>query len=222
MLDPHLLILQTDLRVDVAPAIYMLDVSPYGGGICKVDFPRGAVSELWRHTEQRGSYTKFQQGAGLALQELGFEPEPPCGPEADNHLLDSKHNFVSCTKTPRDYTIIYDCIELFSGFGNWSKSHSEAGLRVHPGMERSATGHAYDDLSDKNIFLILSKLAYQGAIREWHAGPPCWSFGTLRRPRFRSKQQPAGFDMRDPVTREQTLLAIRTAFLLTLALASGC
>ena len=200
----------------------MLDVSPYGGGICKVDFPRGAISELWRHTEQRGYYTKFQQGAGLALQELGFEPEPPCGPEADNHLLDSKHNFVSCTKTPKDYTIIYDCIELFSGFGNWSKSHSEAGLRVHPGMERSATGHAYDDLSDKNIFLILSKLAYQGAIREWHAGPPCWSFGTLRRPRFRSKQQPAGFDMRDPVTREQTLLAIRTAFLLTLALASGC
>lgn len=90
-----------------------------------------------------------------------------------------------------------------------------------PGVERSATGEAYGDLSDKQTFLALSRLAYNGHIREWHAGPPCWSFGTLRHPRLRSKQQPEGFNMRDPVTCEQTLLAVRTAFLLMLALKSG-
>ena len=45
--------------------------------------------------------------------------------------------------------------------------------------------------------------------------------GTLRRPRLRDKQCPAGFSD-DPVTQEQTLLAVRTAFVLLLAFLAGC
>lgn len=216
-------VLQSDLRASAAPVLYMLDASPFGGGICKTELSAEAISELWRHTEQRGYYTKLQQGASMALQELGLEPEPTCGEEGGVAMLDMP---VPPVERPafslHDRTVIYDCVELFSGFGNWSWCHSDAGLRVHPGVERSATGSSYGDLMDRSTFQTLSQLAYQGAIREWHAGPPCWSFGTLRRPRLRSKQQPQGFDMHDPQTREQTLLAVRTAFLLALALQSGC
>ena len=214
-------VMQADLRMNAPPALYTLDASPYGGGICKADFPASAVSELWRHTEQRGYYTKLQQGASMALQELGYEPEPTCGPDSDRHPASSSVIFVHCRGPPSDNTVVYDCIELFSDFGNWSRCHADAGLRVHPGVERTASGHAFGDLSDKATFLKLAKLAYQGAIREWHAGPPCWSFSTLRRPRLRSKQQPAGFDREDPLILEQTMLAVRTAFLLILALQSG-
>jgi hypothetical protein len=49
----------------------------------------------------------------------------------------------------------------------------------------------------------LLELAGSGEIRDWHAAPLCWSFGTLRRPRLlRSKEEPAGFSPRDPVTFE--------------------
>ena len=64
-------------------------------------------------------------------------------------------------------------------------------------------------------------MAARGVISDWHAGTPCKTYGTLRRPRLRSKQQPAGFDMWDPLTREHTLLALRTAFLMNLVMLAG-
>ena len=118
---------------------------------------------------------------------------------------------------------MFDCIELFSGQGNWSRQHEAVGLRVHPGIERGATGLAYGDLTDDDTFRVLAKLAYMGSVRDWRAGPPCWSFGTVHRPRLRSKLRPAGFDASVTLrTAEQTSLAVRTALiLLTLALLAG-
>ena len=108
-----------------------------------------------------------------------------------------------------DRTIAYDCIELSSGQGNWSAAHPGVGLRVHPGIERETEGIRFGDLLDNNTLHRLARLAYSGAIREWHAGPPRWTYGTLRRPRLRSETHPAGFNIADPLTKEQTLLAVR-------------
>lgn len=105
--------------------------------------------------------------------------------------------------------------------GTWSKSHARKGLKVHPGIERTAVGRGYGDLFDNQTFRDLAHLAHTGSVKEWHAAPPCWSFGTLRRPRLRSKTCPAGFNPEDKGTREQTLLAVRTAFILFLAFNSG-
>ena len=110
---------------------------------------------------------------------------------------------------------------MFSGFGNWSKCHAAAGLSVHPGIERDKQGFGFGDLSDDETFRQLAHLANGGKVREWHAGPPCWSYGTLRRLHLRNKEFPAGFCVDDPTTLEQTLLAVRTAFILTLAVMSG-
>ena len=213
--------LQTDMRVRTAPEIFMLDASPFGGGICRAAMPSAVVDEFWRHSEQRGFYTKLQQGVGLALREIGMEHcetfgGPEVRPVEQNFSLTSK-----LTNSLRDNTIAYDCIELFAGVGNWSKAHARRGLRVHPGVERTAVGRGYGDLFDNRTFRDLAHLAYSGAVKEWHAAPPCWSFGTLRRPRLRSKLCPAGFNPEDKQTKEQTLLAVRTAFILFLALGSG-
>lgn len=67
--------MQTNLRAEPVPALFMMDASPFGGGICRASFPEVAVRELWRHTEQRGFYTKLQQGPNAALRELGLEHE---------------------------------------------------------------------------------------------------------------------------------------------------
>ena len=211
-------VMQTDLRTSIAPELFMLDASPYGGGICFAPFTASAADELWRHSEQRGYYTRLQSEAGATLRELGLEHEEFFGEEACRFDLgasqsDNSALFAKISKSYLvDKTQAFDCIELFSGQGNWSSSHTAVGFKVHPGVERSASGKAFGDLANNETFRDLAALAYRGAIREWHAGPPCWSFGTLRRPRLRSKQMPAGFQMTDPKTREQTLLAVRTAF----------
>lgn len=215
--------MQTDLRTDVAPALYMLDASPYGAGLCHVPFSAGGAEELWRHSEQRGFYTRLQSDAGAALRELGLEHSEMFGEDSQFVPPQTLHCAQAqlSSKTLQDCTVIFDCIELFSGQGNWSSNHAKAGLKVHPGVERSAKGSAFGDVADNKTFRDLAYLAFRGAIREWHAGPPCWSFGTLRRPRLRSKAFPAGFKPHDPKTLEQTMLAVRTAFLMTLALLSG-
>ena len=56
---------------------------------------------------------------------------------------------------------------------------------------------------------------------DWHAGVPCLTYGTLRRPQLRSKQHPAGFNPDEPVTALHNQLARRTAFILTIALMFG-
>ena len=215
-------LMQTDLRISVSPELFMMDASPSGGAICRTVLSAAAIDELWRHSEQRGYYTKLQEGAGAILRELGLEHEEFYG--AASIPAETFNSDVAAVAIPKELheSVMFDCIELFSGQGNWSKCHAEAGLRVHPGIERNQTGVRYGDLSDDTTFRKLADLAYHGRVREWHAGPPCWSFGTLRRPRLRSLAMPAGFDPDDPQTREQTMLAVRTGFLLMLALLAGC
>ena len=76
-------------------------------------------------------------------------------------------------------------------------------------------------MSDPWVARELLALALRRVVREWHAGMPCVSFGTLRRPRVRSRACPADFNPRDPFTAHHNLLARRTAFVLTVALMHG-
>eukprot|EP00435_Cladocopium_sp_Y103_P021299 s287_g5.t1 len=213
-------LIQADLRASVAEDVFMMDASPFGGALCRAHVGAFAAEEMWRHSEQRGYYTALQHGAGEVLQEKGLDHTDMFGPPTE-HLVDVAVGSSPLSLWPGGEDVPFDCIELFSGTGNWSKAHAAEGLRVHPGIERGAKGVAFGDLMDVSTFRRIASLAESGKVREWHAAPPCWSYGTLRRPRLRSKLFPAGFDPFDPVTREQTILAMRTAFILTLALLSG-
>ena len=117
--------------------------------------------------------------------------------------------------------IIFDSVELFRGSGNWSESHERHGLVVHHGFENSGRRLFFKDLLDNATFRDVISLALRGVVREWHAGPPCLTFGTLRRPRLRSKDQPSGFNPHDPLTAEHNALARRTAMLGCIVVVSG-
>ena len=213
-------LIQADLRVSVTEDVFMMDASPFGGALCRTRVGAFAAEEMWRHTEQRGYYTALQHGAREVLHEKGLDHEETFGPPSEQ-TVDFAVSLSPAPLWPGVEDVTFDCIELFSGSGNWSKAHAAEGFRVHPGIERGATGVSFGDLMDPVTFRKTAALAASGKVKEWHAGPPCWSFGTLRRPRLRSKMFPAGFNPSDPVTYEQTILAMRTAFILTLALLSG-
>ena len=207
----------SDMRVAVAPAIYCTDASPTGGGICVCPEDPHVVAELWRHSEQRGFYAPLLNPAASVLAELGLDHLEPELPEAADWLDQPE------IKVPHPLAegIIYDCIELFRGEGNWSAAHAAAGFSVHGGLDVRGDSIVFKDLLDDSVFHELTALALRRVVRDWHAGPPCYTYGTLRRPRIRSKLQPAGFDLEDPLTFEQTRLALRTAFLMWLVVTSG-
>ena len=208
---------QTDLRTTTSDRIFCLDASPYGGGICEARESSSVVAELWRHSEQRGYYTKLENPASAVLQELGLDSEPSYGEHSDNPLFPVYLPPPRCLREG----FIFDVIELFIGEGNWTKAHVEVGLTAHPGVDVRGDGLRFGDLLDPKVWSQLLSFALRGVIRDWHAGPPCFTFGTLRRPRIRSKARPAGFCMSDPLTAEQNSLAWRTAFLLCIAMSFG-
>ncbi len=76
-------------------------------------------------------------------------------------------------------------------------------------------------MSDAAVTHELISLALRKVVLDWHAGVPCLSFGTLRRPQVRSKLYPNGFDPLDPFTAFHNVLARRTAFVLIIAVLSG-
>eukprot|EP00435_Cladocopium_sp_Y103_P042939 s2396_g12.t1 len=207
----------SDMRVAVAPAIYCTDASPAGGGICVCPEDPQIVGELWRHSEQRGFYAPLLNPAASILSEMGLEHldiEMPEGPD----WLDQPEIKIP---PPLSEGIVYDCIELFKGEGNWSSAHAAAGFSVHGGMDVCGDSIAFRDLLDDSVFHQLTALALRRVVRDWHAGPPCYTYGTLRLPRLRSKTCPAGFNPKDPLTWEQTRLALRTAFLMWIVVTSG-
>ena len=211
---------QADLRVGFCPRIYALDASPWGGGIVVSEATSSATAELW-HSEQRGYHTNLLGQAASCLKELGFDSAG----EADQGFDDFRDHVPdqSQLRVPASLRegFIYDCVELFRGSGNWSKAHESHGFSVHDGFDNSGSRLFFRDLSDNNTFRTVVALALRGVVREFHAGPPCLTFGTLRRPRLRSIQFPAGFDMTDPLTASHNLLARRTAMIGCLAIFSG-
>ena len=189
---------------------------PDGAGICQSPESESVVQELWRHSEQRGYYTQLLTPAASVLSSLGEsfeEPIPSIQPSDRDVVLK-----IPCSLSEG---ILFDCIELFRSEGNWSLAHEAAGFRVHDGFDVDGRRMQFGDLLDDSTFHQAASLAARGVISDWHAGTPCKTYGTLRRPRLRSKQQPAGFDMWDPLTREHTLLALRTAFLMNLVMLAG-
>ena len=208
----------TDLRAQYAPFIYCTDASPEGAGICRAQESTSVVSELWRHSEQRGYYTRLLNPAAeiLATKEESFvDPVPHLEPDRFE-AVDMRLPSVLAEG------IVYDCLELFRGEGNWTLAHEAIGFSAHDGIDVTGSRLQFGDMLDNSVFHQLVSLAARGVVADWHAGTPCKTFGTLRRPRLRSKHKPAGFNPSDPLTREHTLLALRTAFLMNLVLLAGC
>ena len=209
---------QSDLRVKYSNKIYCTDASPSGGAVIAADIGEVASEEIWRHTEQRGYYSRLQSPASEILSEKGLEPESMLHHTSKDPLPEASSFSVPC---PLSEGIVFDCLEIFRGSGNWSRVHKDHGLTVHAGIENSGRTIRVADMSEPSIFRELVALALRRVVLDWHCGVPCLTFGTLRRPQLRSKEHPAGFDSSDPLTAYHNMLARRACFVLTVALLGG-
>lgn len=208
---------QSDLRVCYSKHVYMTDASPSGGAVVRAEVGPKVSQEIWRHTEQKGFYTKLQSPISQILSEHGIEPE------SMNMFQDHLKPIPETVDVPQPLHegFIFDCIELFRGTGNWSEAHVAAGLVVHDGIDLDGRRIRIGDITNDSVCRELLGLAARRVVRDWHAGVPCPSFGTLRRPQVRSKREPFGFDPTDPYTAYHNKIAQRTALVLILAIRHG-
>ena len=216
--------LQSDLRVQYDNKLYCMDASPFGGAVCEATIGSAAAQELWRHCEQRGYHTRLQSQVAEILRDKGLVPnsEDSLAPPVDP--CRAVFPRIQCDwRLPSSLSegVLYDCVEIFRGTGNWSHAHCRHGLRVHDGFDVDGRRARIADLSDPAVARELVALALRGVVREWHAGVPCVSFGTLRRPRVRSRLIPYGFNPKDSFTQLDNMLARRTAFVLCIAVRRG-
>ena len=115
-----------------------------------------------------------------------------------NRCVTNKNLFDTVPRALQE-GILFDVLELFRGSGNWTSSHVAAGLRAHDGFDVDGRRLRVGNLAERSTCYELISLAARRVIGEWHAGLPCLSFGTLRRPQVRSKLCPFGFDPKDPL-----------------------
>ena len=64
---------QSDLRATYSSHLFCTDASPSGGAVIRATISKASTEELWRHTEQRGFYTRLLNPAGQILHEKGIQ-----------------------------------------------------------------------------------------------------------------------------------------------------
>eukprot|EP00438_Fugacium_kawagutii_P021739 Skav206696 [mRNA] locus=scaffold99:17529:21803:+ [translate_table: standard] len=213
---------QSNMRASYASKLYSTDASPEGGAITFTDISSSMCQELWRHTEQRGFYTKLLSPVSEILYEKGLSIEAEKLPPHNAPDLGKIESHFTCSvPPPLSEGILFDCVELFRGTGGWSQAHKALGLVVHDGFDVDSRRLRVGDIHSNSVCHELIGLALRKVVRTWHAGVPCLTFGTLRRPQLRSKEHPAGFDPTESLTAYHNSLARRTAFILTIAVMLG-
>ena len=214
---------QASLRATYHPDLFCLDASPSGGAVCSARIGSFAASELWRRSEQRGYYTKLAAPASAVLLEHGLDHEGEFlfGPETPSRAPGSGATRGFPLYPALGEGVLFDFFELGHGSSRWGHAHEKLGLRVHPGLLSDGRAVLCSDVVDQKVSLELASLALRGVVREWHARVPCVSFGTLRRPRARTRSQPAGPEAPDALTAQHTCMARRVAFILMIAVLRG-
>ena len=202
----------TDLRASPLPLLFATDASPFAAGACSTPISVSCAYELFRAADHRGFSTHLDDPLHSYLKE--HAGSNPIFSFLGDIFLEE------CIPKPLGEGVLWDCCEVFCGERNWSWGHEKAGLRAHPGFDILKDPDVGDFNSKATLWAIMG-LILRRVILLWHFGPPCTTFGTMRRPRLRSKMIPFGFDPSDATTRAGNLYAMRTAFMLHLVQAMG-
>ena len=119
-------IAQSDLRAKYSDKLFCADASPEGGAVTYAAVNQIVSEELWRHCEQRGFDTKLQSPVASYLEEKGVEPESNLQfTQPSNATLDA---VSTCIPSPLSEGILFDCLDISCGSGNWSSAHLARGF----------------------------------------------------------------------------------------------
>lgn len=193
----------TNLRASPIDKVFCSDASLTGSGVCVASVSKSVTLELCRAAEQRGFYTRVDTsvlGSYMALQGQDIIAEREIPSSLNEGFL-------------------WDFCEVFRGTGHLSAAHRQEGLRVHPGFDISDGSRG--DVLHSSTFSAIIGLICRRVVKAWHTAPVCTTFGTLRRPRLRSKLEPFGFDPDEPATSKGNQFAMRGGFILFLCLFYG-
>ena len=196
----------TDLRAEPLGKIFCADASSFGAGVCASPIDKAACLELLRHADHKGYHTRVQAKSSTYAFE-GFDS------------FDLHPDFNMSVPPQLAEGILFDFMEIFRGEGNLTRTAHDMGWRVHPGF--GITDGPSGDLSTPECMGLIIGLICRRVVAYVHLGPPRTTFGTMRRPRVRSKSMPFGFSASDPATSEGNLLAVHTAMTLHLCRACG-
>ena len=62
----------TELHSQVSPVVAALDASPSAGAIVEAEVSKVLASALWRHSERKGTFSRFETQARTLLREKGL------------------------------------------------------------------------------------------------------------------------------------------------------
>ena len=212
-------LLQADLRASVPGLLFCMDASPSGAGLCYATLPSHVLQELWRHTEQKGFYTKLLEPASALLADLGLSDDPGAGfvdgiSSASSPLVPEPLPL----REPRPGVPSFVC--LFGAADNWAVAHSRAGLQNLSEVQPWLADLVFSDLDDSNVFRDLCQLALSGTVHDWHASPPAASFMD-RGCASRSALRPTGFNLDAYEIALDNTRVRRLCFLLCIAASAG-
>ena len=187
----------TDLRAAPSSRLFTTDASPFAAGVCEAQVSPGCTLEVLRHADYKGHHTHLEPQLSRYLEEHGYCSEASRSVPA---ALAEK--------------AIFDLCAAFRGDGNLSAAAREQGWTVHPGFD-ILDGPGGDVLASAP-FLQVVGLICRRVVRYVHVAPVCKTFGTMYRPRCRSKFHPWGIGSSDPEAVLGNRLAVRAAFVLHL------
>ena len=203
----------TNLRAKPAQWVYGTDASVSRTGIVRTPVTEAIARELWRLSEFAGWRSRLPSPLRVYFDDIGQRSRAAL--RARDETADSSDSEVDFASPEPGIApaltegVLWDRAEVFRGDRNWSECMIAEGLRVHNGFgTRVSAAH---DFCSTELFRLLVSLVLRRVVRIWHFGLPCVSWGTLRRPRVRSKYRPFGFSPTGPSTAQHNLIAIRVA-----------
>ena len=196
----------TDLRAPPLDRIFCTDASGYAAGACHSYISRSACLDLlhW-YADHKGYHTALLPKSAELGARLG-----------DQDGFASLHQDLP---PQLDEGVIFDFMEVFQGESRLTQVAVEMGLRVHPSFD--IMGSQGLNILSSACFDQVVGLVCRRVVAYVHLGPHCSSFGTMCRPHLRDRRAPFGFNPDDPRTKADNRMALRVAFVLSLAASYG-
>ena len=177
----------SDLGAGWHHSVLATDASHYGLGACSAPLDARLQSELWRHRDRRGAYTRIYSQWVTKLHLAGCR-------EATDELEDDV--FGTRPSPARVLIETFDYVELCCG-ANAPLMQAMAAANFRLGPKIDVLANKFWDLGCTRVVEWLLFLAAHDRVWHWHSCVPSMDFSIAKHPTCRSSHVPWGTDIYD-------------------------